>query len=525
MTTDTPADPFARDVFLSYATQDAVAAQAVCAALEARGLTCWIAPRDVTPGAQYADAIVRAINGARLMVLVLSQYAAASPHVGREIERASSKQRRILALRLDAVPLTPALEYFLSESQWVDAPATGLEAAIPKVADAAQALLGMAAKPAAAVGSDRGALARSSGTDAGVNAGGRARRWPWVAGTALLVAALVAVGLFAGRRPAPPPSPAGVPAAAGEAAATAPAGNSVAVLPFEDLSEKKDQAYFSDGLSSELIDLLAKVPGLRVPARVSSFYFKGRQATLQDIAQALHVSNVLEGTVRSSGQKLRITTDLVNVATGSPVWSQTYDRSLDDIFKIQDEIAASVVGALKVSLFGVAIPQAVATANTTAYTAFLQCREYFRGNESREGAAAAVDECQRAVDLDPNFAPGWLLLAEVLRAQFVSFGETDFKVARARIGAAVDRALTLAPQSAAPHQTLALVLYQMDFDPAAAEMEVRKAVALDPDATGQYLNNGYLASIECRFDEALRAFALERDRNPLSVDVRIQLAT
>src|SRR5471030_328004 len=113
------------DVFISYASHDAAVAQKVCAALEAAGFSCWMAPRDVKPGAQYADAIVRAINESQAVVLVLSASAVASSHVRREVERAASKQKQIVTFRLDAEPLTPALEYFLGESQWIDVPVLG----------------------------------------------------------------------------------------------------------------------------------------------------------------------------------------------------------------------------------------------------------------------------------------------------------------------------------------------------------------------------------------------------------------
>src|SRR6202034_2889153 len=126
---------------------------------------------------------------------------------------------------------------------------------------------------------------------------------------------------------------------------------SVAGLPFLDMSEKKDQEYFSDGLSEELIDMLTKVPELRVPALTSSFYFKGKQVTISDIAKALSVANVLEGSVRKSGNHLRVTAQLVRADSGYHLWSETYERQLDDIFKVQDEIATAVVGALKLKLF------------------------------------------------------------------------------------------------------------------------------------------------------------------------------
>src|SRR5260221_7243569 len=128
-----------RTVFLSYASHDTEIANTVCRELESRGIRCWIAPRDVAPGALYADAIVRAINESKVLLIVLSQSAVASSHVGREIERAASKHKQIIALRIDAAPLSPALEYFLSESQWVDMPALGMQAALGKIADVVRA--------------------------------------------------------------------------------------------------------------------------------------------------------------------------------------------------------------------------------------------------------------------------------------------------------------------------------------------------------------------------------------------------
>jgi TolB-like protein/tetratricopeptide (TPR) repeat protein len=507
MHSDVTTDPaFARDAFISYANQDTAVADALCASLEQHGLRCWIAPRDVMPGALYADAIVRAINGARVLILVLSRHSVVSPHVGKEIERASSKGRPIIALRIDAAPLTPALEYFLSESQWVDAGLIGIEAAHAKLAEAIQAQLGGRAPAAAIIKSSRNS-------------------WPALAAVGL--AALVGVAViaklwFVARTPAT--------AAHTATAAAAPDGplpnsgqqKSVAVLPFEDLSQNKDQAYFSDGLSGELIDLLAKIPGLRVPARMSSFYFKGRQATLQEIAHALNVTHVLEGTVRSSGQTLRITTDLVSVDTGTPVWSETYDRKLDDVFKIQDDIAGSVVGALKVSLFGSATPRAMPTANSAAYTAYLKCQED-RSIENREGLEDAIRDCQQAVDLDPKFAPAWLGLAGAIQIQFVGFSVSTYENERPRVYGAIQRALALDPKLAEAHYALANLLYQMDFDPAAADVELQRASQLEPGLADTNWLGGYIDDVQCRYDDALRSLNRARARDPLFTDIRIQM--
>ena len=231
-----------RDVFLSYASADSGIAEAVCRGLERAGTACWIAPRDVAPGAQYADAIVRAINGARVLVLVLSENAVASARVGKEIERASSKRRPIIALRVDAAPLTPAFEYFLSESQWIDAPGGVVDGALPRLSAAVRRLLDSSAVPSVVPSVVPGA----------VPGGGRRNVYAWagaLAGAALVIAA---GWYWLGRRggePPPPPVPS-------DTAVFAPPAHSVAVLPFENLSGDREQDYFSDGLSNLKVDPL-----------------------------------------------------------------------------------------------------------------------------------------------------------------------------------------------------------------------------------------------------------------------------
>jgi TolB-like protein len=544
MPPESPTDPaFARDAFISYANQDTAVADALCTELERRGLACWIAPRDVVPGALYADSIVRAINGAKVLVLVLSQHAIASPHVGKEIERASSKRRPIIALRTDTAPLTPALEYFLSESQWVDATAAGgMQAAFAKLGEALRRSLQASATAATTDGTGTTATAVTAVTaaTAGIRAGtapapAAAARYRWLAAAAgALVVAALAYVIIDRLWLAKPRAPAGessaqttaahaTAAGAGALTPTAPsAAKSVAVLPFEDLSEKKDQAYFSDGLAGELIDLLARVPGLRVPARTSSFYFKDKQATLQDIAKALNVTHILEGSVRKSGNTVRISTDLVRVDDGTAMWSQTFDRKLDDIFKVQDDIAASVVGALKVSLLGGAAPHAAPTSSTAAYTAFLKCSAASHG-ETRALAARAIEICKQAVALDPNYPYAWLALAGNLQGQFVAYGATTYESARPQVYDAIQHALALDPNLPAAHYAMANLLYQMDFNPAAAEVESRRALALAPQNAESNWLNGYFESVQGRFEDALQDLERARDDNPLNTDVYIQL--
>ena len=383
-------------VFISYASQDAAVAERLCATLEAARSPCWIAPRDVEAGALYADAIVRAINEAKAVVLVLSASATGSDHVSREVERAASKHKPIIAFRIDSAALNPGLEYFLSNSQWIDVPAIGMPAALAKLAQAAGHGSGQTVA-AVHVGSAK----PFEGT------GGRAKL---IVGASVVISVGVAVALgvhFWSQSHK----------AAQSAPAVAVTDKSIAVLPFVDMSEKHDQEYFSDGLSEELIDMLTKVPELRVPARTSSFYFKGKQATIADIAKALGVAHVLEGSVRKSGNTLRVTAQLIRVDNGYHVWSETYDRKLDDIFKVQDEIAGAVVTALRVHLLPMqkaAGQEELRTENLEAYDLYLQGRQSFNRGDA-DGYQRAVTAFPAATALDSHYAAAY---ADLALAQF-----------------------------------------------------------------------------------------------------------
>src|SRR3954467_6066773 len=199
-----------------------------------------------------------------------------------------------------------------------------------------------------------------------------------------------------------------IPAASEAAPVAAIPDSSIAVLPFTDMSEAKDQGYFSDGISEELLNLLTKIPQLKVAARTSSFSFKGKQVEIPEIARQLHVANVLEGSVRRNGDQLRITAQLIRAAEGYHLWSETYDRKMDDIFKIQDEIAGEVVKELKVKLLGAA-PK-VRTTDPKAYALYLQGRELGR-QRTAEGFAKSDALYQQVLEIDPRYAPAWERLA------------------------------------------------------------------------------------------------------------------
>jgi TolB-like protein/cytochrome c-type biogenesis protein CcmH/NrfG len=254
---------------------------------------------------------------------------------------------------------------------------------------------------------------------------------------------------------------------------------SVAVLPFVDMSEKKDQEYFSDGLSEELIDMLTRVSELRVPARTSSFYFKGKQATIADIAKELGVAHVLEGSVRKNGRTIRITAQLIRAATGYHVWSNTYERELDDIFRIQDEIAGAVVSALRTSLSPNLAHRAPESLNADSYTLLMQA-QYFLLRETLEDQEKAFEYYQRVIDSDPMSATAWAGLSRVT-ANLWAEGVLPWKKAFDDALHSAERAVALDPQLAEAHIALGKVHLNLGQDYAAAKREIDKAHTLDPE--------------------------------------------
>ena len=504
------------DVFVSYASQDAAVAHAIVKTLERNDLRCWIAPRDVTPGGHYADAIIGAISGAKTLVLVLSDSALASKHVGKEIERASSKGRPIIALRTTATPLPPAFEYFLSESQWIDVGSGGIEAAAEKLVDAIRSHLtsGTPSVPAKPRAVDR-KVAPSR------------RRWIAIASAAAFVTALayfVAPKLWLAKHP---------PAEQATTAATPAAAisdKSIAVLPFVDMSEKHDQEYFSDGLAEELIDHLAHITDLKVVARTSSFAFKGKNEDMRTIATKLGVANLLEGSVRKSGGTLRITAQLIRASDGVHRWSETYDRKLNDIFKVQDEISTTVVRALNAALnptpaVGVQ-PMSAGTTNVAAYNLVLEGNYYYERNSPGD-EAKAVEYFQQALKLDPRYALPWAKLARIYAWQG-AIGEITANDAMDKVRNAVARALVLDPNCALAYYSRGNAHYFVAGDWIAAQSDFEKAAALDPHGElGDYAL-GNLLSLQAartgRFETYINLSNRMLLRNPLDTTTLWDLA-
>jgi len=283
------------------------------------------------------------------------------------------------------------------------------------------------------------------------------------------------------------------------------------------MSELRDQEYFSDGLSEGLIDMLAKIPDLRVPARTSSFYFKGNSEPIATIARTLGVANVLEGSVHNEGNQLRVTAQLIRADDGSHLWSETYDRELKDVFKVQDEIAAAVVGALKLKLApGQQAEHPRGTTNAEAYTQYLLGRAlYFRENDA-VGLGQAISAYQKAIALDPKYAVAYagLAMAKAFRADVV--GDTTKGIADSKADA--EKAVALGPEQPEGYTARGYIRSNWGWDWAGGQADFEKALALDAgnaDARRRYVS---LLTTLGRLPEALAQGKRATELDPLNAD-------
>lgn len=277
------------------------------------------------------------------------------------------------------------------------------------------------------------------------------------------------------------------------------ANRSIAVLPFANISDDPANDYFSEGLSEELLNLLAGIPELMVTARTSSFSFKDKGLDVPTIGNLLNVAHILEGSVRKSDTHLRITAQLINVESGFHVWSQTYDREMDDIFAIQDEISQAVVAALRISILGEA-PRARET-DPEAFTAYLNALHFYK-QRTHESYAKAADYAQRAVDIDPNYAPAWNLLGATLSNQALS-NQYPYDETHRKALVAVERALEIDPEYPFAVSARAWLAMNYEHDYATAAALYRHAVDLAPDNAVILGGRAVLANRLDLVDEAL----------------------
>ncbi len=280
---------------------------------------------------------------------------------------------------------------------------------------------------------------------------------------------------------------------------------SIAVLPFADMSPGKDQEYFSDGLAEELTNELAKVPGLKVTGRSSAFQFKGKNEDLRAVGQKLNVANVLEGSVRREGDRVRITAELTKTTDGFQLWSEEYNPEIKDIFAVQDQIARAVTQALQIKLLGANATPTLAESKVTnpaAYQAYLQGMYFLNRGSEKANFDKALAYADQAIKLDPNFSPAWALRSAIFAGMAEdSFMDVGTGFRRAREDA--EQAIALDPRSAAGYLALADVRLTYDFDWEGAEAALNKAAALQPGSADLLFSRADLADARGHLDEAI----------------------
>jgi adenylate cyclase len=438
------------DIFISYARDDQATAQHFAQALEADGFSVWW-DAALRSGETYDEVIEAALKRAKAVVVLWSRQSVASRWVRAEATLAD-RAKTLVPVLIEACDLPIVFE------------------------------LTQTAK-----------LERWSGDE---------RDPAWMAFVA-------DVRKFVGVRTAPEPSSA---PPAGQAAAPKDARPAILVLPFVNMSGDPEQEYFSDGVSEDIITDLGKVAALAVVSRNTAFSYKGKTVAAARMARELGVSHILEGSVRRSGQRVRITAQLLEAASDSQLWAERFDRTLDDIFAIQDEISEAIVGALRVKL-APAEKQAIEnrpTTNSEAYELYLLARQFGRtGSERMKPLIVRI--CNRVVELDPEFAPAWAQLS-FAEAEMSQRGVSGASVERAV--EAARRAIELAPGLAEAHAAMAEALGRgPSLDLTAGETFIDTALKLDPDCYDAHHYAGYLYLAQARYDDAVahfeRAIALD----------------
>jgi TolB-like protein/Flp pilus assembly protein TadD len=504
-------------VFISHSSKDKAIADAICHQLESVDIPCWMAPRNIEFGSDWTEAIMRGIAASRVFVLVFSENANGSGHVRREVAKAFSLGLHVIPFRIeDTLPQT-GLSYFLETVHWLDAVTQPLEKHLTSLTDRVKKLL---------VNGESGASAALAALPAAAYPGlvARPKRRNWIVGAGLAVAAAVIMAaawiyLAKDRTAQQKPYPSG---SLAEISA-----KSVAVLPFESISSSKDDDYFADGVQDEILNNLAKIAQLKVISRTSVMQYRAdTKRDMRQIAYALGVANVLEGTVRREGNRVRVSAQLVDARNDNAVWADSYDRDLTDIFTIQSEVAQTIAGKLSAALSPEEKQriEAKPTKNIEAYDMYLKAKDKIvHAQTAATGHQVkplheALDLLEQAVQLDPNFAVAYGAIASAHDALYLDFDPTPDR--RARGDEAINIALRLQPDLPEVHLAYANHLYRSYRDYEHAQVQLALAKRDLPNSSEVSYLEAIMERRQGRFEKAIQKFneAIALDpRNALPV--------
>jgi TolB-like protein/Tfp pilus assembly protein PilF len=499
-------------VFLSYASQDADAAARICEALQAAGVNVWLDRSELRGGDAWDAQIKKRIHDCALFIPLISAQtnARSEGYFRREWKLAT---RRLLDMADDTAFLVPVViddtreadarvpeEFLLAQWTWLPNGETP-----PAFAHRVRQLL--EGEPAVTH------HARPEDGRKVVSRGSRpARRIGIALAGAFLILGAGALWytLRAGDAP--------VAITKSAVLASAPIEKSIAVLPFVNMSNDAEQEYFSDGISEQVISMLAKIPELRVISRSSAFSLKGKEMEVSEVARQLGVTHVLEGSVRKVGNKVRVDAQLIDADSDTQLWSETYDRELTDIFAVQDEITLAVVHQLKLALLKDNLPARSKPRNIEAYSAYLRGRFYWNEGDPTDLEKARLN-FERALELDPDYAAAHAAMADYYSAlPFYSSSRPDEVFPKAK--AEVARALELDPQLPEAHAALAYIRAWYDWDWRDAGKEFELALAVDPNnASLQHRYSRYLSCVG-RTADALVHMQRARELDPLSTIIQ-----
>ncbi|MEY2853949.1 MAG: hypothetical protein RL030_1081 [Pseudomonadota bacterium] len=490
------------DIFLSYSREDQVTARRFAEGLERAGLSVWW-DQTLRPGEAYDEVTEKALQGARAVMVLWSKTSVASRWVRAEATQAS-RNGSLFPVMIEPCtrPIMFELTHTADLSHWKGDPRDSAWQTC--VADVRQ----FAGRDASVVGRET-----VESRSVGVHARRSSVRAIAIAFALLLVAGAALWTATRGNADRP------------EATDVAAAPVTLAVLPFVNFSSDPEQEYFSDGLSEEILNQLAQVSNLAVTARTSSFSFKGKNEDMRVIGEKLGVANLLEGSVRKDGARLRITAQLINAGSGAHLWSRTYDRELKDVFALQEEVAKDVTQALSITLDVGDLPRIRGgTTNVEAYDKYLHGRSLFlQGGPDLARQAALL--LREAVALDPQFSRAWLMLATAIRGTIIGAPEPEAVALRKEAAAATDRVLELSPdagwaQAVRAGQFERQFNWQLAAEALAAAQAADGKHSTDPATRGG--KTGFLLSTG-RLHEALPLLELARQLDPLSLSVSHEL--